>query len=107
MSNNYLFICSRNKWRSKTAEDLFKDIEHLNVRSAGTSSTARVKVNEKLLEWADIVFVMEKNHKQWLIQRYPLLCADKTIIILDIPDEYEYMNSELVQMLETSLEPYL
>jgi predicted protein tyrosine phosphatase len=73
MSNNFLFICSRNKWRSRTAEDLFKNINGLNVRSAGTSNSARIKVNENLVEWADVIFVMENSHKQWLNQRYPSL----------------------------------
>jgi predicted protein tyrosine phosphatase len=107
MAINFLFICSRNKWRSKTAEDIFKDIEGLNVRSAGTSSSARIKVNEKLLNWAEMIFVMEKHHKQWLNQRYSSLLNGKQIVVLEIPDEYQYMDTELVNMLEIALEPYL
>ena len=107
MSNNFLFICSRNKWRSRTAEDLFKNVEHITVRSAGISSSARIKVNEKLVEWADIIFVMEQSHKQWLNQKYPALSRSKKLIVLDIPDEYQYMDSELVQMLVTALEPFI
>ncbi|MEJ5963468.1 low molecular weight protein tyrosine phosphatase family protein [Pedobacter immunditicola] len=106
-ANNFLFICSRNKWRSKTAEDIFKNIEGLNVRSAGTSSSARIKVNEKLLEWADLIFVMEKHHKQWLNQKFPSSLNGKQIIVLDIPDEYQYMHAELVNMLEIAVEPYI
>lgn len=104
--SNFLFICSRNKWRSKTAEDIFKDTEGLSVRSAGTSSSARIKVNEKLIEWADLIFVMEKHHKQWLNQKYPFLLNDKEMIVLDIPDEYQYMDAELVQILKIAIEPY-
>ena len=104
--SNFLFICSRNKWRSKTAEDIFKDIEGLSVRSAGTSSSARIKVNEKLIEWADLIFVMEKHHKQWLNQKYPFLLNDKEMIVLDIPDEYQYMDAELVQILRIAIGPY-
>lgn len=107
MSSNFLFICSRNQWRSRTAEDLFKNIEDISVRSAGTSSSARIKVNEKLLEWADFIFVMEKHHKQWLQQKYPFLLNDRQVVIMDIPDEYEYMDAELIDMLERVMEPYL
>ncbi|MBG6233505.1 protein-tyrosine phosphatase [Pedobacter sp. CAN_A7] len=107
MVSNFLFICSRNKWRSKTAEDIFKNIEGFNVRSAGTSSSARIKVNEKLVNWADLIFVMEKHHKQWLNQKYSFLLNGKQIVVLDIPDEYQYMDTDLVNMLETTLAPYL
>jgi len=107
MPSNFLFICSRNKWRSKTAEDIFKHIAGLNVRSAGTSSSARIKVNEKLVEGADLIFVMEKHHKQLLNQKYPSSLIGKQIIILEIPDEYQYMDAELVHMLEIAVKPYL
>ncbi|WP_254070911.1 protein tyrosine phosphatase [Pedobacter sp. L105] len=79
----------------------------MNVRSAGTSNSARIKVNEKLLAWADLIFVMEKHHKQWLIQKYPAIMSGKQVVILEIPDEYQYMDIELVGMLERSIEPYL
>lgn len=105
--SKFLFICSRNQWRSRTAEDIFKHIESLDVRSAGTSNAARIKVNEKLLEWADLIFVMEKRHKQLLNQKYPAILSDKQVIILDIPDEYQYMDTELVDILKRSIEPYL
>lgn len=107
MSGNFLFICSRNQWRSRTAEDLFKNIEGVNVRSAGTSSAARIKVNEKLVEWADLIFVMERHHKQIINQKYSSLLNGKQIIILEIPDEFQYMDQELIDMLETAMEPYL
>lgn len=104
--SNFLFICSRNKWRSRTAEDLFKNMDGLSVRSAGTASSARIKVNEKLIEWADLVFVMEKHHKQFLTQKYSFLLDCKNIVVLDIPDEYQYMDAELVSILEIAMEPY-
>ena len=59
-----LFICSRNKWRSRTAEDIFKNFVDYEVRSAGTAESARIKVNEKFVLWADIIFVMEREHKK-------------------------------------------
>jgi len=100
---NILFVCSRNKWRSRTAEDLFKDSNVHNVRSAGTASVARIKVSEKLLSWAEIIFVMEKRHREQLKSKFPLILDEKEIIVLNIPDEYEYMDDELVELLKVSV----
>lgn len=100
---NLLFICSRNQWRSRTAETLFKNIDGYEIRSAGTEPSARIRISEKLLAWADFVFVMEKKHKQRIEQKFPALAAEKEFIILDIPDEYEYMDEDLVIMLQGSL----
>jgi predicted protein tyrosine phosphatase len=60
---NILFICSRNKWRSPTAETIYKNHPLHHVRSAGTSASARIKISSKLISWADFIFVMEKEHK--------------------------------------------
>ncbi|MBC8051958.1 MAG: protein tyrosine phosphatase [Sphingobacteriaceae bacterium] len=103
---NALFICSRNKWRSKTAEEIFQKKEGVAVRSAGTSSVARIKVNEKLIDWADLIFVMENHHKQWLNRNYSDSLTGKKLVVLDIPDEYHYMDEELIQMLELATKPY-
>lgn len=104
---NVLFICSRNKWRSKTAEDIFKSYDGFQVRSAGTSDSARIKVNEKLLTWADIVFVMEKRHKQILTQRFSSIIETKEVQILNIPDDYQYMDDELIERLKDSWSAFL
>lgn len=104
---NILFVCSRNKWRSRTAETIFKDQQHHEVRSAGTSSHARVKVNEKFITWADLIFVMEKRHKQLLQQKFEQSLEGKQVIVLDIEDNYQYMDEELIDILRTSVNPYL
>ena len=104
---NILFICSRNIWRSPTAEAIYKNRQDLNVRSAGTEPSARTKANSKLLEWADLIFVMEKRHKQRLVEKFPEETLRKKIIVLDIPDEYQYMDEELVESIKTSVSPYL
>jgi predicted protein tyrosine phosphatase len=104
---NVLFVCSRNKWRSRTAETIFKANQDHEFRSAGTENDARIKVNEKLVNWADLIFVMEKRHKQRLQDRFDQLLNDKEVIILDIEDNFEYMDEELIEMLKTSVTPYL
>jgi predicted protein tyrosine phosphatase len=101
-----LFICSRNQWRSPTAERIFRSDEHI-TKSAGTSESARVRVNRSMLMWADLIFVMEKRHKDRLLQSYRQDLDGKRIIVLDIPDEYHYMDTELIEMLQLSVEPYL
>ena len=101
---NLLFVCSRNQWRSPTAEAIFKNSVVYTARSAGTSDVAKVKVSVKLLDWADIIFVMEKRHKEIIKTRFN---TSKKIIVLDIPDEYQFMDTELVQMIKSSISPYL
>lgn len=104
---NILFVCSRNIWRSPTAEAIYKNRQDHNVKSAGTEPSAKVRVSVKSILWADIIFVMEKKHKQRLIGKFPLETLSKTIIILEIEDEYKFMDKELVDMIKVSVDPYL
>ena len=94
-----LFICSRNEWRSRTAETIFRDTPGVTVKSAGTSPSARIRINRKLLEWADTIYVMEQKHLAQLRQRFGRGEWEARVIVLDIPDEYRYMDEELVREL--------
>ncbi|HTL83318.1 MAG TPA: protein tyrosine phosphatase [Bacteroidia bacterium] len=104
---NILFVCSRNNWRSPTAENIYRNTAGLNVRSAGTEPSARVRVNAKTIAWAELIMVMEKKHKQRLQELFPGEMEGKEIHVLEIPDEYEYMDEELVQMLKVSVDEIL
>ena len=104
---NLLFICSQNKWRSPTAEKIYSRDPRVNVRSAGTSPRAKRTVNAKDLQWADLICVMEYKHKDRLKEDYNQLLQYKKIIVLDIPDDYLYMDDELIEVLEESIEGYL
>ncbi len=104
---NILFVCSRNKWRSPTAEKIYKSRQGVYAKSAGTEPSAKNKVSSKAILWADIVFVMEKKHKQRLLEKFPNEAVSSTIIILDIEDEYEFMDAELIEMIKNSVDPYL
>jgi len=104
---NVLFVCSRNKWRSRTAETVFKGHQNHEFKSAGTESDARIRVNEKLINWADLIFVMEKRHKERLQEKFDQLLNDKEIVILEIEDNFEYMDEELIETLRISVTPYL
>ncbi|WP_221392378.1 low molecular weight protein tyrosine phosphatase family protein [Dyadobacter sp. NIV53] len=103
---NLLFICSRNQWRSPTAERIF-DCPDYPSKSAGISGVARIKLNEKLVIWADLIFVMEKRHRTVVQERFPYELAGKKIIVLDISDDYQFMDEELIEILKNGVEPYL
>lgn len=104
---NILFVCSRNKWRSATAETIYKNHPDHQVRSAGTAASARIKINAKLIIWADLIFVMEKKHQQMITRCFPEELYDKEVVILDIPDDYQYMDGELIEELTVKVSDYL
>ena len=106
MSQNLLFICSRNQWRSPTAEKIFRK-KGYNTRSAGTSPNAKRTLSHLDVKWADHIFVMETKHRNRVRANFPRLMTNKSIHVLDIPDEFRFMDSELISMLEQSVEPLL
>jgi len=104
---NLLFICSKNQWRSPTAELLFKNHPAHNARSAGTSDKARIRVSQKLIDWADVILVMERKHRDILKQRFALAIAGKEMVVLDIEDNYQFNEPELIYLLQERLSDYL
>jgi protein-tyrosine phosphatase len=95
---NVLVVCGKNKKRSKTAEFIFKNDGRLNIRSAGLSPKSERKVTAQDLDWADLVFVMETDHRNKIWDLYRQFTLPP-IEVLDIADEYEFMDEELVDML--------
>lgn len=104
---NVLFICGRNQWRSPTAERIWRKHPKVAARSAGTSPNARHKVSIEDVRWANIILVMEEKHKSRLIAEFTRLLENKPVHVLDIPDEYKFMDPELVEMLEQSVNSLL
>lgn len=102
-----LFICSKNQWRSPTAEQLWRKHPNVLARSAGTSPHARHQVSTDDIRWASVIFVMEEKHKSRLVAQFTKLLEHKPIHVLDIPDEYRYMDPELVEILEQSVNSIL
>jgi protein-tyrosine phosphatase len=98
-----LFVCSRNKWRSRTAETIFKDNGEHEIKSAGTERSARIKLNQSLINWADMIFVMETKHQKKVLDKFEFNKSEKNMEILDIQDEYKYMDDELVEILKIKL----
>jgi predicted protein tyrosine phosphatase len=110
MSNSreqLLFVCSRNQWRSPTAAHLFDRRNLYVAKSAGTSDSARIKITAGLINWADRIFVMEKRHLAIIKHKYPEAIVDKPIVVLHISDDYQYMDPELIELLESRLAEYL
>ncbi len=96
---NVLFVCSRNQWRSPTGEQVWRGHPQVHARSAGTNAGARRVVSAADLAWADVVLVMEDKHKSRLMAEHRGLLVDKTLHVLDIPDDYNYMDPELIELL--------
>ena len=104
---NVLFICSMNEWRSPTAEKVFQKEQGISVRSAGTVRGARRTVSVKDIRWSDIILVMEDKHKSRLLAQFRDEVRYKALHVLDIPDEYKYMDPELVEIIRETAAPLI
>ncbi|MBO9100376.1 MULTISPECIES: low molecular weight protein tyrosine phosphatase family protein [unclassified Rhizobium] len=104
---NILFVCSQNKLRSPTAEQVFAARRDIEVMSAGTNNDAENPLSTELVEWADIIFAMEKIHRSKIQRRYRSVLKGKRIICLDIPDDYTFMDQRLIALLEARVPRYL
>jgi len=102
-----LFVCSKNKWRSLTAERMLNGVNGYDVRSAGTEKDARIKVTAGHIGWADMIFVMEKKHRRRLDEKFGDSLAGKEVVCLNIPDDYKLMDPELIDLLLEKLSPHI
>lgn len=55
----------------------------------------------------DILLPMEKRHKFVLQNRFRELLSNKKIVVLNIPDRFEFMDSNLISILKKKMKPYL
>jgi predicted protein tyrosine phosphatase len=102
-----LFICSQNRLRSPTAEKIFSSHPGIEVASAGINHDAEEPLTAELIEWADLIFVMERNHRTKLSKKFRTHLKNKQITCLDIPDKYDYMDPTLIQLLRSKITPFL
>ena len=98
-----LFICGKNRLRSPTAETVFAEYPGIEVESAGIDRDAETPVGADAIAWADLILVMEKTHRRKLTAKFQHCLKDKRLVCLDIPDNYEYMDPELVEILEQKI----
>lgn len=96
-----------NQWRSPTAEKVFRKRRGVNARSVGTARSARRTISETDIGWADLILVMEQKHKSRLQEEFRDAIGRKTLHVLDIPDEYRYMDGELVDLIRLKVEPLI
>lgn len=99
-------VCGRNKKRSRTAEHVFKNDSRFSIRSAGLSEKSGRVVTENDLNWADLVFVMETGQRAKLSGQFRHLDLPP-IEVLNIEDDYEFMDEELVDILEDRINSIL
>ena len=59
---------------------------------------------ESDLAWADVVFVMDRDQKRWIREQFRSMELPD-IRILDVPDEFEYMDPRLQATLRTAIDP--
>jgi predicted protein tyrosine phosphatase len=104
---NVLFVCGQNRLRSPTAEQVFASNPGINVASAGTNNDAENPLTSELVRWADLIFVMEKSHRNKVQKRFKSDLKDARMICLEIPDEYEFMDEGLVRLLRAKVSRYL
>jgi predicted protein tyrosine phosphatase len=102
-----LFVCSRNRWRSPTAEKLFDGVDGIQARSAGTEPGSRIRVTAGHLGWADVIFAMEKKHLRRLRAKFADELMSKPVICLHIPDDSQFMQPELVALLQATVTTHL
>jgi predicted protein tyrosine phosphatase len=102
-----LFVCSRNRLRSPTAEQLFGTWPTLEADSAGLADDAQVPLSAEQLAWADLIVVMEATHRRRLQAGHRARLKGKRVVCLDIPDRYDFMQPELIALLLKKVGPLL
>lgn len=102
-----LFVCSRNRLRSPTAEQVFSDRPDWEVASAGTDAAADETVSAEWLAWADLIVVMERRHRTLLQRRFGASLRHARLVCLDIPDRFAFMDPDLVVLLRKRATPHL
>lgn len=104
---NLLFVCTYNKMRSATAETIFSSDPVHEVRSAGTETNGGTKLAAEHLQWASMIFVMERKHREYILEKFPYDDVTGKIIVLNIPDRYLYMEPKLVKLLKTRVSRHI
>ena len=104
---NLLFVCSENRLRSPTGEEVFSQYDGVSAIGCGTNADAKTTISGDLIEWSDIIFVMEKSHRNKVSKKFKAQLKGKRMICLDIPDEFDRMDSVLVRLLESRVMKYI
>ena len=106
-TKHVLFVCSQNKLWSPTAEQVFASWPGVEVSSAGPNHDAEEPLTSEMVRSADLIFVMEKAHRNRLSKRFKADLARARVVCLDIPDDYDFMDPELVKLLRARVPRHL
>ena len=98
-----LFVCTANKLRSPTAEDVFRNYPGIEAKSAGTDANAPTPLTNELVAEADLIIVMENHHRERIRKKFKQRPPDSRIVTLNIPDEYERGDPELIELLKAKV----
>ena len=101
-----LFVCTVNRMRSATANKIYEGDDRFEVKSAGTDKTANTVLTEEILNWADSIVVMENHHRNHIRKHFPNIYQNKRIVCLYIPDDFDYMQTELIGILKDKVEDF-
>ena len=101
-----LFVCGKNKWRSPTAQNIYRNDPRIEVKSAGVSGKSPHPISNSDLLWADLVLIMESKYKSRILGLFRDIRLPP-IKSLDIPDEYEFMDEELIELIKSGAEHHI
>lgn len=90
--------------RSATAHKIYENDSRFEVKSAGTDKSANTVISLELLNWADSIIVMETAHRNAIRKKFPEIYKNKKIVCLYIPDDYDFMQMELIVELKEKFE---
>lgn len=94
-----LFVCARNRLRSPTAERVFSGVAGVEAISAGIAPDAEQPLTAELIEWAEVIMVMEPKHRVRMARAFGPKLRGKRVVCLDIADDYAYMDPLLIELL--------
>ncbi|WP_347278000.1 phosphotyrosine protein phosphatase [Alkalinema sp. FACHB-956] len=104
---NLLFVCSANQLRSPTGEEVFSQYKGIEAIGCGTNRDSATPLSGDLIEWADIIFVMEPYHRNQVSKKFKSLLKGKKLVCLDIPDHYQRMDPALIRLLESKVSKHV
>jgi predicted protein tyrosine phosphatase len=76
----------------------------LEARSAGIRANATRRISKRDLAWADVIMVMEREHKKW-IQEHFRDAQLPPIVDLDVTVGLGFMDPELQRILRSAIDP--
>ncbi|MFO1000740.1 MAG: hypothetical protein U0936_10395 [Planctomycetaceae bacterium] len=79
----------------------------MSVRSCGLSDSSPRKLRGADVEWADVIFVMENKHRTRIRESMSPSLGNTPVYVLDIPDDYQFMDPELIDLLQERVESCL